>query len=322
MSPDNKGPFQIVVSEENHYSLWTPSAGDLPHGWVAVEGAKSNDECLKRLRELQPDPLLRKLHPTKKDTRPRSTDQRVYSTAFPNPDSHMQLIVFPHAGAGTAYYHFLAKELSKSNIEVRTVAYPGRETRISQPACTTLSALINDISPALEQTMPENKCVVFYGHSMGALVAFELARHWRDLGIKQPYQLICSGRQAPSVRGNILDVDPLSNEEFLQEVIERYQAIPKEILQNEELLELILPSLRADFSVVSRYVYRKAPPLDCPIVLFNGKADPWVDNENLAPWQQETHSLTSNFCEGGHFFLQSNVALLHSHLVECKTGAY
>lgn len=313
MKPATQAQFQIAISEGQQYACWPLRAGPLPHGWIAVGPSGSEEQCLGRIHTLQPDPFLRQgIPPVQRSV---SSTRPGYSNPFPDPDAPARLLVFPHAGAGTAYYHFLAKALAENRIETLTVAYPGREARISQPACASLSALLDDISPSLEVAVSDGRPFIFYGHSMGALVAFELVRQWRDRGLPLPSRLVCSGRQAPSIRGNVLDVDTLSDAVFIEEIIKRYQAIPAELLETAELLELVMPALRADFSVVSRYVYRQAPPLPCPIALINGRDDPWVNNESLEPWKKETDSLTSSFHPGGHFFLQNNVAPFCSHMV-------
>lgn len=304
--------FLVVVSEARQYACWPQSAGSIPAGWMAVTEPIDKATALERIRALQKNPLLSSAD----QNAIKAPHQTAYSIAFPNPSATARLVVFPHAGSGTSYYHFLAKALSELNIETITVAYPGREIRIAQPACDTMSAMLNDISPSLQLLLRDEKPFFFYGHSMGALIAFELTRRWRNTGHRLPHTLICSGRQAPSVRGDILEVETLSDQAFIQAVIARYEAIPPEILENTELYNLIVPALRADFSVVASYTYRTEPPLPCAISLANGTDDPWVHAGNLEPWSLETNSLTSRLYPGGHFFLQSNIATFSSHMVE------
>lgn len=238
-----------------------------------------------------------------------------YSIPFPDPGAAFRLVIFPHAGSGTAYYHFLAKSFAGAGIETLTAAYPGREIRISEPPRGTLPELIDALAPSLAGVLSDGKPFVFYGHSMGALVGFELIRLWQAKGLSGPALLVCSGRQAPSIRGDILNLDALSDDAFMDAIATRYQAIPREVVQHPELVELILPALRSDFRIVDRYGYRPGPPVPCPIALANGVDDPWVAKNTLAPWANETAVLTSQWFPGGHFFVRNSLKAFREYLL-------
>lgn len=240
---------------------------------------------------------------------------RAYSIPFPDPDAAFRLVVFPHAGSGTAFYHFLAKAFAGAGIETVTVAYPGREIRIAEPPPESLPELLATLVPSLARVLSDGRPFIFYGHSLGGLVAFEMIRSWQAGGLPVPALFVCSGRQAPGIRGDILDMDTLSDDAFIEAVITRYQAIPREVVQHPELLELILPALRSDFRMVDRYVYRPGPRLTCPIVLANGVDDPWVEEQTLAPWEHETASLTSRWFDGGHFFIRNSLEAFQDYLL-------
>lgn len=240
----------------------------------------------------------------------------IVSIPFADPEARCRLVVFPHAGSGTAYYYFLAKALAGSGVEVVTVAYPGREIRISEPPAETMEELLDGLDPALERLFSNETPLVFYGHSLGALVAFEMIRRRQAAGLRLPLLLLCSGRQAPGVRGDIINVEGLSDDAFLREVSVRYQAIAPELLKHPDLLELILPALRCDFGIVYRYVYRAGERLKCPVALANGYEDPWVDEAALAGWADETEVVNSRFFPGGHFFMKDNLPEFRQYLLD------
>jgi medium-chain acyl-[acyl-carrier-protein] hydrolase len=149
------------------------------------------------------------------------------------------------------------------------------------------------------------KPFAFFGHSMGAVVAFELAQHLRRKNQPAPKALYVSGARAPRFRlGWIAPPEP--NEPQFIEELRRLEGVPREALENEELLRLILPGLRADTALYRNYVYMEQPPLDCPIRAYGGASDPNVTREHLEAWAgQTTGSFAVRVFPGGHFFLQA-----------------
>ena len=146
--------------------------------------------------------------------------------------------------------------------------------------------------------------------SMGAVIAFELARNLRRLSNVEPRALFVSGRQAPQVP----DPDPvtydLPDEEFKAE-LRRLEGTPKEILEHAELMELLLPMLRADFKLIQTYKYVDGPVLDCPITAYSGLQDYDIRREDLSPWGEQTSSrFMMHILPGDHFFLRSSQNVL------------
>ncbi len=192
-------------------------------------------------------------------------------------------------------------------IEVYAIELPGHGLRLREaPLCrmdVLVAALAEGLAPYLEGR------VIFFGHSMGALVAFELARYLRAVGQPQPVALWASAHRAPQLPNPDRNNHLLSNRQ-LAEKIERLGGTPQEVLEHPELLELILPTLRADFEVLDGYEYTSEVPFDCPIAAFGGMSDTQLSRLHLDSWREQTgRRFTVQMFPGGHFYLQSVAAL-------------
>jgi medium-chain acyl-[acyl-carrier-protein] hydrolase len=145
---------------------------------------------------------------------------------------------------------------------------------------------------------------------MGALISFELARLLRKEHNIIPAHLFVSGRHAPQVPDPKPPIHALSEPEFKEE-LRRFNGTPEAVLQNAELMQLLVPILRADFAVVETYVYKTEPPLNCPITAFGGTEDEEVSYDELQAWQEQTNTEFSlHMFTGDHFFLHSAQTLL------------
>lgn len=186
-----------------------------------------------------------------------------------------------------------------SSIEICPVQLPGREERIADFAFTSLAHLVKTLSAVLTPYM--DRPFAFYGHSMGTLIAFELARELRRQNRSGPVHLFVSGRCAP----HITDPDPplhqLSDTEFIDGV-RRYNGTSEEILQNKQLMDLLLPLLRADFELCETYSCRDEVPLDCAISAYAGHHE--IASELLDDWGHQTSGqFETMILPGDHFFL-------------------
>jgi medium-chain acyl-[acyl-carrier-protein] hydrolase len=154
-----------------------------------------------------------------------------------------------------------------------------------------------------------DKPFAIFGHSMGALIAFELARHLRREYAIEPVRLFVSGRPGPqTVRSR--SINALSDSEFLK-LLWAYNGTPEEALRNPELMELMLPVIRADFAVSQSYVYTPEPPLQCAITAFGGLHDETISREHLEEWREHTRGrFLLRMLPGDHFFLNTARALL------------
>jgi medium-chain acyl-[acyl-carrier-protein] hydrolase len=214
----------------------------------------------------------------------------------------MRLFCFPYAGgsAGLTVFREWATELREA-VEVLALETPGRGRRYGEPLIGDLHELTarlrSEIAPLLD--LP----CVFFGHSVGALVSFELCRALQVDGKPLPELLIASGKRAPHLpHAHRLHLLP---DPQLIEALKQYNGTPDDVLKNSELMELFLPVLRADFSLAETYVHQRSAPLPLPIHALGGVEDGGVERESLEAWRE--HSADGFVCEmfaGDHFFLQ------------------
>lgn len=155
---------------------------------------------------------------------------------------------------------------------------------------------------------------VFFGHSMGALVAFELARELRRRRMQLPCWLAVSAFRAPDWQVTDPPLTGLCDAEFVAAVDQRYHAIPDVVLKDPDLLRLVVPPLRADMKLIESYAHEPEPPLPCAISAFGGNEDPRVSPDALAAWQRHTRDRFSvRLLPGGHFYLQeASSAVVHA----------
>lgn len=205
----------------------------------------------------------------------------------------VRLFCFPHAGGGAAAFNGWQERLPRS-----IAVIPARPPRRSE-----MAALVAALADAVEPYVAEP--FAFFGHSMGAAAAFELARLLRHRNLPPPRWLLVSGARAPQFRrGHVPPPDP-GEEEFVNE-LRRLEGLPGEVLENTNLLRIVLPALRADAALYRRYIYMDEPPLDCPIRAYGGAEDPNVQREHLEAWALQTRcSFGLRMFPGGHFFLQT-----------------
>jgi medium-chain acyl-[acyl-carrier-protein] hydrolase len=237
----------------------------------------------------------------------RATDDAWVICPKPNPLSSLRLFCFPYAGGGALNFRTWSQGLPVS-VEVCAVELPGRGKRIWEAPFTQALPLVQAIAHALLPYL--DKPFAFFGHSMGALVSFEVARLLRrEYGIA-PVHLFVSGRSAPQLPAKEPPIHALPEPAFIEE-LRRLNGTPEAVLENVELMELLLPILRADFAVLETYVYATEPPLQCPITAFGGLQDVKVSVDRLEAWRQQTSAdFSRQMLPGDHFFVQSAQPLL------------
>ena len=219
----------------------------------------------------------------------------------PQREALVRLFCFPYAGGSTAIFHKWPQELP-AWVDVFAVQLPGHGSRLDEAPVTNLQTLVETIELALLPYLVQP--FAFFGHSMGAMISFELARTLQRKHSLQPIHLFVSGRSAPQL--------PLENAtynlpeaEFAEE-LRRLNGTPPDVLVDAELMKLMLPILRADFELVQTYSYTPHPPLDCPITTFGGWEDHNVSRESLEAWrEQTTNKFSVRMLLGDHFFLHS-----------------
>ncbi|HIK06555.1 MAG TPA: thioesterase [Trichormus sp. M33_DOE_039] len=219
----------------------------------------------------------------------------------PNPKAEIRFFCFPYAGGGTSIFRDWVNSLP-TNLELCHVQLPGHDSRIKEKPFSHLTPLIETMVSGLLPYL--DRPFVFYGHSMGALLCFETARQLRKLHNLQPEHLFVSGSRAPQRPSFLKPTHHLPDNLFINEINRRYKAIPNEILNNQEIMELFLPILKADFSIIETYEYIPDLPLDCPISAFGGLQDEMVNIEDIAAWQEQTSGkFILRMIEGEHFFI-------------------
>lgn len=224
--------------------------------------------------------------------------------------ARIRLFCLPHAGAGTAMYN-IWKRFLPAFVEVCPVQIPGRESRLAEPSYTDCARLIADMTTALAGHL--DRPYAIFGHSMGALLTLDLARSLRSSGLPQPSYLFVSGRNATHIPMKHGSIHQMDDGEFLAALATRYGGLPEEILNTPELLDLYLPILRADLTLLETHRYAPLAPLNCPIAAFSGDDDPNVTTEGLEAWAEHTTGeFDAKWFEGGHFYLSgtSRAALL------------
>lgn len=229
-----------------------------------------------------------------------------------NPSARLRLFCFAYAGGGASAFAPFARALPAS-VEIVSVQLPGREGRFHEAPMTQLSEVMDGVTRAVGDHL--DKPYLLFGHSLGALIAFELTRHFVAQSRSLPAALIVSGKRAPQMPSRRRPFSRLPDAEFIQEIA-NYKGTPASVLENRELMELVLPRLRADARLFDDYQYRASGPLPCPIVAFGGTDDPHVNLEELEAWRELTHTFSSRVFDGDHFFIHGNQHAVTSALAE------
>lgn len=215
------------------------------------------------------------------------------------PEAAAQLFCLPAAGGGASSYRRWPRALG-SQVEVHAVQLPGREHRLDEPPALDLAALTAAIEGAADRPY------ALFGHSMGGRLAFDVVRRLRADGAPLPRVLFVAACRAPDVqaRGPLDGLSELPDDELMARVA-RNGSLPPEIAAEEQLRELFLPALRADFEWVDGYRYTEQPPLPVPIVAFAGSHDEAVPADQIAGWERQTSAgFTLHTIDGDHFFPQ------------------
>jgi medium-chain acyl-[acyl-carrier-protein] hydrolase len=226
--------------------------------------------------------------------------------AAPGARTHadLRLVCLPSAGGGTIPYRAWARHLP-ATIEVCPVQLPGREIRIAEPPLTNFSAMVDALAAGLAQWLDERPFALF-GHSMGALLAFALARQRRRAGRSAPLMLIVSGHDAPASPSTFPRCSEMSDADLLR-WLRRLGGTPDAAFDVPELVDLVLRTTRADLMICDSFVHTVEPPLACPILAFGGADDPYTSPDGMEAWRRETSApFSACFLPGSHFFVRSS----------------
>ncbi|MEL6780077.1 MAG: alpha/beta fold hydrolase [Cyanobacteria bacterium J06597_16] len=218
----------------------------------------------------------------------------------------LRLFCFAYAGGSAWIFRPWVKHLPAS-IEVCAIELPGRGKRLTEPPVSNLSLLTRSLGPHLLPHL--NLPFVFFGHSMGALIAFELCRWLRHTCNITPAHFWASAASAPHLPAgsNSQTASPLMHTlpeaDFISK-LKDYQGTPSSVLNNAELMDIILPTLRADFTLLETYRYQSRAPLNFPITGLWGEQDTVVTKAEVAAWQVHTPQFRLEAIAGDHFFIQ------------------
>jgi len=219
-----------------------------------------------------------------------------------NPQARYRLFCFPYAGAGASIFNSWLAELP-SEVKVCLIQLPGREDRLQESPQTRCKPIIETLTPIIKPYL--DLPFAFFGHSLGALLSFELIRELRRQKSSLPTHLFVSGSKAPQLPDLKLPIHRLPDEKFIAK-IKSFNGTPEAVLQDTQLMARFLPALRADFAVLETYFYAEEAPLKCPITAFGGWEDRQVNQEELSAWKQQTEAeFTVQMFRSDHFFLHS-----------------
>ena len=236
----------------------------------------------------------------------------------PHPSPRLRLFCFPCAGGMVSAYTRWAT-LLPADVELCIIHLPGRGRRLAEKPFVQVTQLIPVLAQALDDIL--NIPFVFLGHSMGAVLGFEMARYLRQHKHSGPSHLFCCSCPAPQMPIATPYIHTLPEATFIAELNRRYAAIPVEIQQDRDILQLFLPSLRADFKMLETYVYTAEMPLSCPISVYVGEQDNAVSSLDLLGWREQTsHNFNLKTFTGDHFFLHNHGQLFLPTLTETLIG--
>lgn len=255
----------------------------------------------------QPPSDILPQHPTPTPSLMDISFNKWITCPHPSPSSCIRLFCLPFAGGGASLFRLWGRTLSPA-VEVCPIQLPGREDRVSEPPYTSLQEAVENLAFQIRPYL--QKPFALFGHSMGAIVAFELARCLRRHKDPLPQVLFLSAHRAPHLPLKRRKLHQLPEPEFIRE-LRRLGGTPAAVFDHQDLLDFILPTLRADFTICDTYHFTPEPPLDCLLIPCAGLDDLEAPSAEVAAWQMHTTQPCSlHEFAGNHFFLQSHRDLL------------
>ena len=224
--------------------------------------------------------------------------------------STARLVCFPHAGGSATYYYPVSARFA-GDTDVIAWQYPGRQDRRHEPCITDIDTLADRLTKQFLSLSP--KPTVFFGHSMGATLAFEVAWRLERDGFRVPLRTIVSGRRAPMIdRGERVH---LRNDAGLLAEMRLLNGTEARVLEDEEIVRMALPALRGDYEAIETYSYVPGRTLNCPITVLTGDADPRTTIEDASQWRLvTTGTFRMKVFAGGHFYLAKNIAAVNDEI--------
>jgi pyochelin biosynthetic protein PchC len=219
------------------------------------------------------------------------------------PEAASRLVCLPHAGGSASYYLPVAKALAPK-VEVLALQYPGRQDRRNEPGLVSVTDLADGVASALRSWT--DKPLTIFGHSMGASIGFELACRLEDSGTK-PTALFASARRAPS-RSRDDEQTYLLDDAGLTAQVKALGGAGSHLLDDNDILQMVLPSIRSDYQAAETYRWTQGPNLTCPVFAFVGDRDPKATVDEALAWGEHTSGeFGLRVFEGDHFYLDKHV---------------
>lgn len=252
---------------------------------------------------------------------PGSLNSNAWFVQFrPNPQARLRLFCFPYAGGGPHVFRGWLDNLPPW-IDLIVAQLPGHGTRILESNYRDVKDLVPDLVSAF---LPElDRPYAVFGHSLGALLSFEVVRNLQNMGRPLPLHLFVSARMAPQLPDPYDPVYDLPENDFIAH-LKKINGTPSQVLESKDLMEIFLPVLRADFQLNETYLYQHGPKLQCPVTVFGGVEDPRISKEDLHAWGELSGSeFNMTMFPGDHFFLHSLqdglVQLITDRLSSCES---
>ncbi|HET9380712.1 MAG TPA: alpha/beta fold hydrolase [Streptomyces sp.] len=234
----------------------------------------------------------------------------------PAPHGTVRLVCLPHAGGSASFFFPVSKALAPA-VEVLAIQYPGRQDRRHEPGIVDLHDLADRIFEALRPLA--GRPLALFGHSMGAVLAYEIALRMRDAGLPAPVNLFASGRRAPSRhRDERVHLEP---DDRIVAELRTLSGTHASVLADPEVLAMIMPAVRSDYRAVETYRHGPGRRLDCPVTVLTGDEDPRVTVDEASAWKEHTTGPTElRVLPGGHFFLVEQSARVIGIVAEKLAG--
>jgi surfactin synthase thioesterase subunit len=233
--------------------------------------------------------------------------------ATPALQASARVFCFPHAGVGASIFRQWQAHAG-ADVEVCAIEPPGRGSRLRESALASIDAYVDNLLPELLPLL-DLPCV-FFGHSMGAVAAYESVCRLRSRGLPLPRHLFVSARRAPSIPDLASPLRNLPDAEFVECIDQRFGGIPRQIREDAEVLALLLPALRADVAALELHRPTLGEPLPIGITVFGGVDDGCASREDLEPWRERTSAgFALRLFPGNHFFLEPHRAELVGEIV-------
>jgi surfactin synthase thioesterase subunit len=220
----------------------------------------------------------------------------------PRAAARLRLLCFPYAGAGANVFRGWDRDLG-DDIELAAVQLPGREWRRSEPPFTRLDDLVDHLLPEVSAWFEDARPGMFFGYSMGAALGFALAQRLYQLGRRGPAAVFAAACRAPQLLAATGALFRLDDDDFI-DAIRRLGGMPDTIALEPALVQLALPTLRADFEVIGTHSWQGSAPVPCPLYVYGGTNDQLASRTEIAQWREHTSShFQIRLFSGGHFFI-------------------